>query len=374
MTRYRGRVFFQNIPSYLILVLGISFAGLLLYFGLGMQPMMDHFRENILSSQIATYQYVLRAPAEVSDDQAEKYSAATLEQPARGEEILLFGVEDDSSYLTGAAMPDNADAIGAVGDDGAAIPARTTERAASRMKDKPAFRVIVSEGYLEKYRCEVGDVIRLREKYGDKTYRFRIAGTYRYDAALALFFDREALNACFGRDAGSFTGYFSDKELTELSENDVASVVRASDLTAIADQISDSFAAIFPMFTWFAVVMYLLLMYLLGRMVLERNARNISMLKILGYRDGEVSRIYNHTTGIVAVCAVILTIPLVEIIFRFIWQYVMSQMSGWLTFYEPGSFYVKMIVFGLCAYAAVYFLQMRKVRKIPMGDVLKDVV
>ena len=126
------------------------------------------------------------------------------------------------------------------------------------------------------------------------------------------------------------------------------------------------------MFTWFAVVMYLLLMYLLGRMVIERNAKNISMLKILGYNDREVSRLYNHATGIVAVGAVILTIPLVEMIFRVIWRYVMFELSGWLTFYEPPSFYLKMVCFGIVSYAAVYLLQMRKVRRIPMGEALKS--
>lgn len=372
MTRYRERVLFQNIPSYVLLVLGISFAGLLLYFGLGMQPLMDHFKENVLTSQIAEYQYVLRAPVEVDDDQAEKYSAATLEQPGYGEEIMLYGIEEDSAYLTDADMPDNKQAREDVREDGAFIPGWVVDRAAAEMEDKPAFKVLASEGYLEKYQCEVGDVIRLQEKYEDKTYRFEIAGTYQYDAALALFFDRESLNACFGREEDAFNGYFSDKELTELDEDEIATIIRENDLTAIADQLEDSFAEIFPMFTWFAVVMYLLLMYLLGRMVIERNAKNISMLKILGYNDREVSRLYNHATGIVAVGAVILTIPLVEMIFRIIWRYVMFELSGWLTFYEPPSFYLKMVCFGVAAYAAVYLLQMRKVRRIPMGEALKS--
>ncbi len=372
MTRYRERVLFQNIPSYIVLVLGISFAGLLLYFGLGMQPLMDHFKENVLTSQIAEYQYVLRAPVEVEDEQAEKYSAATLEQPGYGEEIMLFGIEEDSDYLTDAEMPDNGQAKEDVREDGAFVPGWVTDRAAAEMEDKPAFKVLASEGYMEKYQCEVGDIIRLQEKYEDRTYRFEIVGTYQYDAALALFLDRESLNACFGRDADAFNGYFSDEELTELDEDDIATIVRENDLTAIADQLEDSFAEIFPMFTWFAVVMYLLLMYLLGRMVIERNAKNISMLKILGYNDREVSRLYNHATGIVAVGAVILTIPLVEMIFRVIWRYVMFELSGWLTFYEPPSFYLKMVCFGIVSYAAVYLLQMRKVRRIPMGEALKS--
>jgi Na+-driven multidrug efflux pump len=59
-------------------------------------------------------------------------------------------------------------------------------------------------------------------------------------------------------------------------------------------------------------------------------------------------------------------------VFRVIWRYVMFELSGWLTFYEPPSFYLKMVCFGIVSYAAVYLLQMRKVRRIPMGEALKS--
>ena len=354
MTRYRERVLFQNIPAYIVLVFGISFAGLLLFFGLGLQPLMDNFKDDVLSSRIAEYQYVLQTPVEVDDDDAEKYSAATLLEPSHDEEITIYGIEKDSEYMDDLKLPDNE---------------KATEEAD---KKGTVFNVMVSEGYLEKYRCEVGDTIKLHEKYEDKTYRFRIKGTYKYDAALAFFLDRAALNACFDRDEDSFSGYFSDKELTEIDEGDIATIIRENDLTAIADQLEDSFGSIFPMFTGFAIIMYILLMYLLGRMIIERNAKNVSMLKILGYTDREVSRLYNRATGIVAMAAVVLTIPLVEAIFRVIWRYVMFEISGWLTFYEPPSFYIKMVLFGFAAYFLVYLLQMRKIRRIPMGEALKS--
>ena len=55
----------------------------------------------------------------------------------------------------------------------------------------------------------------------------------------------------------------------------------------MADQLDDSMGRIFPLFAGFAVVMFMLMMYLLSKMILERNARTISLLKILGYTDGE---------------------------------------------------------------------------------------
>lgn len=97
ISRFRLRVIFQNIPSYLTLFLGVLFAGVLLLFGMMMSPLLSHFKEDVISSEIATYQYVLKAPVEVEDG-AEKYAVCSLENE-KGEEILVYGIEKNSKYF-----------------------------------------------------------------------------------------------------------------------------------------------------------------------------------------------------------------------------------------------------------------------------------
>ena len=42
----------------------------------------------------------------------------------------------------------------------------------------------------------------------------------------------------------------------------------------------------------FAIVMFVVLIYLLSKIVIEKNAQSISMVKILGYTNREISRLY----------------------------------------------------------------------------------
>ena len=41
----------------------------------------------------------------------------------------------------------------------------------------------------------------------------------------------------------------------------------------------------------FAIAIYMILIYLLSKIIIEKNAQSISMTKILGYTNGEISRL-----------------------------------------------------------------------------------
>lgn len=53
--------------NYVILFIGISFASILLLFGLSMVPIMDHYQEEITGNMIAEYQYMLNMPVSEMD-------------------------------------------------------------------------------------------------------------------------------------------------------------------------------------------------------------------------------------------------------------------------------------------------------------------
>ena len=60
----------------------------------------------------------------------------------------------------------------------------------------------------------------------------------------------------------------------------------------------------------FAVVLFAVLMFLLTKLIVEKNTTSISMVKILGYSNREISRLYVTSTTIVVVLSVALSIGL----------------------------------------------------------------
>ena len=363
-SRFRLRVIFQNMSNYLVLFIGILFANLLLMFGLLLPSTLAHYQTEIQENMLANYQYMLQVPmgamtgskleellnlltfyAEVRTDNetAEKFSAYalnTLPGKYKSEEVLLYGVEKDSKYVT-------AD----LGDG-----------------------VYISSAYADKFRIRPGDTITLKEKYEKDEYSFTVDGIYDYTAGLCIFMSRDKLNETFDLEDDYYSGYFSDTPITDIRKKYIGSVVDLDALTKISRQLDVSMGSMMKMVNGFAIMIYMVLIYLLSKIIIEKNAQSISMVKILGYTNWEISRLYILSTTIVVVICLLVSFPaeraVMEVLFR---EMMLSSISGWITMWVDPMIYVQMFGAGMVTYAVVALLEFWKIKKVPMDEALKNV-
>ena len=344
LTRFRLRILFQNIPAYITLAFGIFFGGVICVFGLMFGPLLTDFGDLIVEEKISDYQYVLMDQIETETEGAEKYCITGLDSMMDGyltDEVSIYGIEEDSSYIT---------------------------------KDIPEGEVLVSEGILKKYGLNKGDTLTLKDQYSDKTYDFKIADTYSYSASLAVFMNRNEFNECFDEEDDYFTGYFSNNVIEDIESDDVATVITASDLKKVADQLNESLGSFMVLFKYFGVIMLVLLIYLMTKQVIEKNMQSIAMTKILGFRNKEISGLYLVITCIVVVVSLIVSIPLIDIILRLMFEkYLYTEISGYIPYIVDKMCYVWMTVFGILSFVFVAVFMMVKISRIEKSEALKNV-
>ena len=95
------------------------------------------------------------------------------------------------------------------------------------------------------------------------------------------------------------------------------------------------------------------------------------MAKILGYSDREISSIYNRVTTAVVFVSLMICLPIGYAAFAGVFRIMMMFFTGWLTYYIAPSVYIKTVTIGAVSYLLIHVLQMRRIRKVPMGEVLK---
>lgn len=342
MKRFRMRILFQNIPNYVILFIGILFANLILLFGFMFGPLLDHFEQEITTHLLEEHQYVLVSEEKTENKEAESYDVTVLktqEGRYKSEEVMVYGVQENSAYIKSSLSDDE---------------------------------VLISNAYANKQHIKVGDTITLQEEYGEKTYSFTVTGIYTYPAALSVFMNCDAFEKTF--EKGSYyPGYFSNEELTDLTQKNIAMTISKEDLTKTSRQLRLSMGGMAVLFQGFGVIMFALLLYLLSKVVIEKNAQSISMAKILGYSDKEINRLYIRTTTIVSVVSLIVTIGLCIVLLKAICEIVFAEYSGYLEFYMEPADLLKVLAAGLITYAVISFFQIKKIKAIPMTDALKNV-
>ena len=97
------------------------------------------------------------------------------------------------------------------------------------------------------------------------------------------------------------------------------------------------------------------------------------MVKILGYRNGEIGRLYLLATTWVVIISIGISLFVSTEIIRLIYREMMKGFSGWLTLYIDSKIYGEMFLMGMAVYLMVALLQFRKIQRIPMDEALKNV-
>lgn len=343
--RFRLRIIIQNMPNYITLFIGILFANVLLLFGIMLGPMLTHYQNEITDKLIAKHQYVLKALVDVDDNAAEKYCVKTLttiEGRLKSEDVLVYGVKDDSIYadINTASLNGN--------------------------------EVYITNGYADKFRIKKGDKITLKEKYDDNEYEFTVKDMYDYPSSFAIFMSDAAFKNVFDKSEDYYSGYFSDNIL-DINEKYVATQITLDDLTKVSRQLDRSMGETFNLVKIFAVVLFAVLMFLLTKLIVEKNTTSISMVKILGYSNREISRLYVTSTTIVVVLSVALSIGLSVVIMNYLFRVFMEEMSGWISCYYAPHIFPVMFILNITVYAVISFFMMAKIKKIPMDEALKTV-
>ena len=118
--------------------------------------------------------------------------------------------------------------------------------------------------------------------------------------------------------------------------------------------------------------MGVLVMYLLTKIIIDKNASSISMVKVLGYKNSEINALYvrltTAVTVVLTVTAALAGLYILKIFFRFI----MYNMEGWMDLFISPAGVGKMILIVLVSYVVVSFLDMRQIKRIPLTDALKN--
>ena len=367
--RFRLRVIFQNVSNYVLLLIGILFANLLLMYGLVFPSVLNHYQEILGDNLFANYQYILQIPLNAMDEEhklqsmismmyfqhevetenpdAEKFSAYslnTLGDVYKEEGVLLYGIADNSQYLPIEFTDDDPDSV------------------------------YISSAYADKFQLEPGDTIELKEEYEDDVYQFKIGGIYDYEGALAVFMPQKQLNTTFDLGSDYFSGYLSDTEITDIDQQYIGSVINLESLTKISRQLNVSMGSMMSLIDGFAILMFMILIYLLSKIIIEKNAQSISMAKILGYSNREISSLYILSTSIMVVLFLLLSLPIEKVVMVALFRGIMLEsISGWIPLYIDPVIYVKMFLLGFGTYLIVAALEYHKIRKVPMDEALKNI-
>ena len=142
-------------------------------------------------------------------------------------------------------------------------------------------------------------------------------------------------------------------------------------MRAVGDQFIGMMSDLIGMMVGLAVFIFLLFMYLLTKAVIDRSARSISYMKVFGYRDGEISRLYIRSITLCVAASLVLSLPVIIGSLTAIFRAMLLAYNGNIEIYVPWWSMAECAGIEFATYLVVALLHTRSIKRVSLAEALK---
>lgn len=388
-TRFRVRVLINSIGDYIIMAIGIFTISLLLFYAFSASPTFDKFSKASSAGLVSKYQYILKSPVPLEAIGSD--SGATSDSGIDSHSNIDSG-SSISSHSNTDLESNNASDSGikqqtekfTISSGSVYMRIRKSNEEISTMGisdnslyfknlnlSKSDNNVVISDGLAKKAEKDVGDYIKIKNEITGKTREYKISAIYKYEPALTAFFPREQLNKIIGKDNGYFNGYLSNQKLN-IDEKFLANTVDKETVSDAGKTLKNIVGPMLDVFTYASLTFFFVFIFILTKIIINKNRLSIAYLKIFGYTRREISLIYIMPTTVVLILTFILSWPLQKKLLGYISFVAFSKFAGYFELAISSTLFFKAFGYALLIYILVCIGQVYNISKINYGEVLKN--
>ncbi|GEN52157.1 ABC transporter permease [Halobacillus faecis] len=344
--RFRLRLLVRNKARSVYIFIGVMFSTVLLLFGLITFNSMDQLVETTYK-EILKYDYAVHYRSLMTEETEDEQSPFIMNELGVVDEdvkIQAYGMEKENEFIQLSA-------------EGESLQSNLSEGA------------IISAPLAAVLGVGEGEEINLKNSLNSDTMQVEVAAVADLYIGNNLYLPREELNDFLGFPEGAYTGTWQ-KQPPDNSENvymveDKQKAIDSFESTTGATRASVAGMAVF------AVLIGVIVLTLLTNLIVEENSPSISLFKVMGYHDKEVSKLVLSVYTPIVLIAYFVSIPLASLSL----EQTMNTLVQETGFLMPTDVAWWMVVIGFIVILLTYWLSLwlskRKLKNVSLQEALK---
>ncbi len=232
-------------------------------------------------------------------------------------------------------------------------------------------QAVINRSMVERFGYDVGDKIVLTDSAADMDYCFTATAISEYRVGFTIFMDIAGMRELFGKNEGYINAVYSDEELA-IDEARLYSVTTKEEIRHSSAVFLTMMVPMTVTLISAGIVIFCVVMFLMMAVVIDRSTMGISLIKIFGYRPGEIRSLYLNGNLLVIAVGGLLTIPLAKGIIDKLYPSFIANVACSMDLAYPWYYYLGIYGCILLVYLAVNRLLVSKINRITPAEILKD--
>ena len=343
INRYRLRYLMREYKSILTLFLGIFATTIILLLGLSMYGSVGNYVNNISNDVNFEYMYSVSRPIDHNDSIEEAFvKTMDYQEGENTYHITILGIDSESRFYD------------------------------FDVKDSAEGQVFISSAVSNKLNKNTGDKLILLDTVEDKEFEMEISGIHDYNNGLYVFMDLDMMRNYFDEENDYYNVLFSDSEMEIEDNSAIISTTTYDYLIEAANSMRDNMILMVYTLIIAAAVVYIMVIFLIARLMINKSTFGISLIKIMGYRKAEVNLIYLRSIFISVVAGIIVSIPIGKLLIDRIYPYMVADYNAYIEPFVSNTALILLFVFMVAMYLILTIGFKRKLSRISFAEILKD--
>lgn len=340
--KFRIRQMLREARSGLTVILGMFISLLIMMIGINCYVLCDHISVENKADTKFEYMYTYKYPEEQVPDGGEACYVKTLKKEIFGYDldVVLMGIDKDNPYFD-AKVSDHKN------------------------------EVAISSAMAQKYGLDEGDKVILTDEEAEMDYAFTVSGITQYSVGIYAFMDIDAMREFFGEEEDYYNVVLADHAL-DIPSGRLYSTTSREEISKSSDVFTELMRPMIYSLTGVAALIFCIVMYLMMKVMIDRSAFSISLIKIFGYRPGEIRKLYLNGSFYIIALGAAICLPLAKKVMDVMYPMLISNVSCGMNLTFSWQLYLGIYAGILLLYFVINRMLIRRLNRILPAEVLKN--
>lgn len=343
MKLFRIRQILRERRTALTVVFGMFVSILLLVMSMEIYVYCRAVQDDYVADTKFEYMYTYKYPGEEVPDGGYEAYAKTLKKEIYGYnfDVTVLGIKENNPFFD-VTLSDSAD------------------------------KVTISSSISYKYGLKKGDVITLKDEENGKIYAFEIEAVTQYAPSFMVFLPYDKALDLFGEQDDYYNVVFADHDLG-VESGRLYSTMTRDDVKKAAGIFSDQMRSMIITIGAVSALIFAIVLYLMMKVMIDRSSFSIALIKIFGYRNKEVKKMYLDGNFYIVLIGALVSVPLAKVLLDAVYepQFVPNIACG-VDKSFPAWLYLAMFAGVLVLYFIINHLLVRRIKQMLPAEVLKN--
>lgn len=342
LLRFQIRQMLREIRSAFAVVIGMFICLLILMMSIDCAVLCINFGNACLEETKYAYMYTYKYPTEDVPEGGTPAYVENLKKEAYGYnlDVTVLGIDDDNPYF----------------------PIATADK---------KNEIVISSAAAQKFGVKAGDKLVLSDEVNERDYAFTVKNIVNFTSGVYVFLNRDVMQELFDQEDDYYNVVFADHAL-DIDNGRLYATVSKENVEESSQIFTDMMGPMVVMLVAISALIFMIVMYLMMKVMIDRSAFSISLMKVFGYRRREIRRLYLDGNFYVILLGALICVPLAKWSMDLVYPYCIANVAIGMDLKFTPQIYIMIYGGILLCYMVINFLLVGRLNKLVPAEVLKN--